>query len=444
GRGLLPSLLVFFALRRVGFPPGRQPESQATRAALAPPPGPEKRGAWGDSAPAAARNHDGDLEDLKPVSERKIKELYKICETGSLSEVPGVILSALDEPSQIQLDVAVLGEVGSGKSSLVNSLRGVCCGEPGAAPTGVTETARKAIAYAFPTIPNLYLWDLPGVGVTEEDVGHLDLSRYNFFLLVASERYKHTHSSLARAIIKAGKSLFFVRSKIDVDLETRPGSQPRPKEELQEQVRKICTEALKKDGVDSPRVFLVSSLDREAFDLPQLLEALQNDAPALKAAALEDAIPAVISRLVRRKSKVLLKDVWGKALQSCLYCMEKPEPDIATSLLTTIASFCIDLGLDEASLGRIAKDTSKPPALLQAEVRCPYTKPVAPEHVLKLITKPVTLYNQVWSYVPYWGRGELTKQLEISFPATYGLMKQVVCDLAEDAERMLLRAFAKD
>ncbi|KAJ7304032.1 hypothetical protein JRQ81_011552 [Phrynocephalus forsythii] len=224
------------------------------------------------------RNHEGSLDDLTSVSQKKVKELYKICESQSLSETPSVICSALEDPTPVCLNVAVIGEAGSGRSSLINALRGVGSGEPSAAPTGVTEVTKKALAYQLPEVPGLYLWDLPGVGVTEGDVSHVDLSRYDFFLLVASERYKHIHSCLARAIHTAGKEAFFVRNKIDVDVEARPGSQQRPKEQVVEQVRRSCAEALKKDGVDSPQVFLVSCFLRNSYDLSLLREALKSSA----------------------------------------------------------------------------------------------------------------------------------------------------------------------
>ncbi|TFJ96689.1 malate dehydrogenase [Platysternon megacephalum] len=381
--------------------------------------------------------HDGDLEELRAVSPRKIQELYQACATGGLAEVPAIIRSALEQPSQIRLDVAVLGEAGSGKSALVNALRGVGCGEPGAAPTGVTATTRKATAYAHPTVPGLYLWDLPGVGVTEEDVGRLDLSRYDFFLLTASERYRHAQSRLARAISAAGKRFFFVRTKVDVD--AQPGPEPSPVEEI----RSSCVDALQKDGVGSPRVFLVSSLLREAYDLPALRAALESDAPALKREALEKAIPVALSRLVRRTSKALMKDVWGKTLKSCLYCAEKPGPDVATSLADTILAFSIELGLDEESLAQVAKATGKPAGLLQAEIRSPWVKRPDPEQVLKLITKPVPFSSRMWSLLPYWGRGA-EGQPEISLEATYRVLTRALAEMTEDAERMLHRAYAKE
>lgn len=387
------------------------------------------------------RVQDGELEDLRAVSPRKIQELYQACATEGLAEVPAIIRSALEEPSWIRLDVAVLGEAGSGKSALVNALRGVGCGDPGVAPTGVMTTTQKATAYAHPTVPGLYLWDLPGVGVTEEDMERLDLSRYDFFLLTASERYRHAQSQLARAISAAGKQFFFVRTKLDVD--APPGPAPGPEPGPAEEIRSSCMDALRKDGVGSPRVFLVSSLLREAYDLLALQTALETDAPALKREALERAIPVVLSRLVRRKSKALMRDVWGKTLQSCLYYEEKPGPDAATSLMVMASAFAIDLSLDEESLAQVAKATGKPVGLLQAEIRCPWLRHPDPEQVLRQITKSVPFSSRVWSLVPYWGQGAVGPP-EISLEATYRALAQALAEMTDDAERMFRRAYAKE
>uniref|UniRef100_A0A8D0BDY3 IRG-type G domain-containing protein n=1 Tax=Salvator merianae TaxID=96440 RepID=A0A8D0BDY3_SALMN len=393
------------------------------------------------------RSHDRSLEDLKKaISPKKINALYEICQSGSLSEVPAVIQHILADPTQVQLDVAVIGEAGSGKSSLVNALRGVDSGDPDAAPTGAIEVTQRAKAYVLPAVPNLYLWDLPGLGLTEEDVRRLDLSRYDSFLLVASERYRHAHSCLARAINGAGKQVFFVRSKIDVDVEARPRGPPAPKDDLRKQVRQSCEEALKKDGIEAPQVFLVSSLNGEGDDLPCLKDTLRRDAPDLKRVALRRALPLILSRLVRRKARVLMADVWNKALQICLSCVENPFKafkDASDNLIATIASLCVNFGLDEPSLEAMAQAAGKTAPLLQAQIRSTFAKPLSSSYVLGLITKPLSLTSWAWSYVPYFGQSTKPEP-EISFALTYGILKQAVVELSEDAERVLLMALAEE
>ncbi|XP_058051470.1 interferon-inducible GTPase 5-like [Ahaetulla prasina] len=388
------------------------------------------------------RHHDGNLKDFHAVSQKMIKELFEICKFSSLVEVPEVIQATLANPTQIHLNVAVIGETGSGNSSLINALRRVGSEETGAAPTGVAETTRTATAYPFPSVPNMFLWDLPGVGLMEGDVKRLDLSRYSAFLLVASERYKHIHSCLAKIIASEGKQSFFVRNKIDVDVEAQAEKQPKLKEKLQEQIRKNCVEALKNDGIDCP-VFLVSSFMAEAYDLPLLREELQKRASELKRKELRRAIPTVFSQLVRLKSKVLMKDVWGKTLQVGLSSVDNLNETVVEKLLTIIASFCIHLGLNEASVANTARCTGKATHRLQEQIQSRFAQPMQPTEVLTLIVKPPSWGNWAWTYVPYWG-GEGKVEATISVENIYNLLKQAVMELSGDAERLLVAAFLED
>ncbi|XP_013929278.1 PREDICTED: interferon-inducible GTPase 5-like, partial [Thamnophis sirtalis] len=388
------------------------------------------------------RHHEGNLKDFHAVSQKTVKELFEICKFSSLADVPGVIQAMLANPTQIHLNVALIGETGSGNSSLINALRRAGAEEAGAAPTGIAETTRVATAYPFPSVPNMFLWDLPGVGLMEDDVKRLDLSRYSAFLLVASERYKHIHSCLAKMIASEGKQSFFVRNKIDVDVEAPGGSQPNVKEKLQEQIRKSCVEALKNDGVECP-VFLVSSFMAEAYDLPLLREELQKRAAELKRKALRRAIPTVVSQLVRLKSKVLMKDVWGKTLQVGLSSVDGFKETEVKKLLAIIASFCIHLGLNETSVARTAQCTGKEIHWLHEQIQSRFACSMPPTEVLNLIVKPPSWGNWAWSYMPYWGRGGKV-EATISVENVYNLLKQAVVELSEDAERLLLAAFSED
>ncbi|XP_070621066.1 interferon-gamma-inducible GTPase 10-like [Erythrolamprus reginae] len=385
------------------------------------------------------RHHEGNLKDIHAVSQKLVQNLFEISKFRTLAEVPEIIQTTLANPTQIHLNVALIGETGSGNSSLINALRRVGSEEIGAAPTGVAETTKTATAYPFPSVPNMFLWDLPGVGLTEDDVKGLDLSRYSAFLLVASERYKHIHSCLAKTIASEGKEFFFVRNKIDVDVE----SQPDVKEKRQEQIRKNCVEALKNDGVNCP-VFLVSSFMAEAYDLPLLREELQKRAFELKRKALRGAILRVVFQLVRLKSKKLMKDVWQKTLQVGLSAVDNLNETVANQLLDIIASFCIELGLNQASVANTARCTGKAARRLQEGIQSRFARPMQPAEVLPLIVKSPSWSSWAWSYVPSWGQGTKVEEAMISVENIYNLLKQAVVELSEDAERVLLAAFSED
>ncbi|XP_042295928.1 interferon-inducible GTPase 5-like [Sceloporus undulatus] len=369
---------------------------------------------------------------MVPVSQRKVKELYEICQSGSLSEAPSIIRAALEDPTDLRLDVAVVGEDGCDKSCLINTLQGESCGEPSMALVGGAQTPRKAGPYQLPTAPQSFLWDLAGWGAAGEDIWPLDLGRYDLFLLVAPEQCKDAHSRLARAIASEGKEIFLIRSKIEAKAQTDS------QEELQEGVQASSLVVPQEDGAGcSPRVFLVP------YDLPILQKALQRGAHGWKRQALRRAIPAVVSHLVRQKAQELMKDAWGEALRACLSCLDKPLATVVKNLLVAIASFRLELGLDETSLECTAQVVGKAASVLEAETHSLFIRPMAPNTLLGLITKPPSLGSWAWSYVPYFGWGAKS-ETQVSFEATYKTLQRAVVELSEDAERVLRRALVED
>ena len=63
------------------------------------------------------------------------------------------------------LHIAIAGIAGSGKSSLVNALRGIRNGEPGAAKSGIVETTSVTTRYPDPDPSKRIIWyDVPGAG----------------------------------------------------------------------------------------------------------------------------------------------------------------------------------------------------------------------------------------------------------------------------------------
>jgi hypothetical protein len=64
-----------------------------------------------------------------------------------------------------RIHIAVCGQSGSGKSSVINALRGIQNSQVGAAPTGTTETTQTRSTYhAHESICTTTLHDLPGGG----------------------------------------------------------------------------------------------------------------------------------------------------------------------------------------------------------------------------------------------------------------------------------------
>ncbi|KAJ8357984.1 hypothetical protein AAFF_G00046930 [Aldrovandia affinis] len=149
-----------------------------------------------------------------------------------------------DRLNNVTLDIAVTGRTGAGKSMFVNAIRGVREGESGAAETGVTETTMEPSMYPHPRMPNVRLWDLPGIGgikfETKTYFKKIKFDRYDFFIIVSSERFGENDLKLAQEIQKRKKLFYFVRSKIDNDVRAE-GRKPKFNlEELLAKIREDC------------------------------------------------------------------------------------------------------------------------------------------------------------------------------------------------------------
>ncbi|KAI0717626.1 interferon-inducible GTPase-domain-containing protein [Fomitopsis betulina] len=113
---------------------------------------------------------------------------------------------------------AVAGISGSGKSSMINSFRGLRNRDPGAAQTGVVETTSEVVRYPDPSTDMPYVWyDVPGAGTLNipdwqyfTDQG---LYIFNCIIVVIDSRFTATDIAILRNCVRFQIPSFIVRSK---------------------------------------------------------------------------------------------------------------------------------------------------------------------------------------------------------------------------------------
>ncbi|KAJ1158346.1 hypothetical protein NDU88_011037 [Pleurodeles waltl] len=182
-----------------------------------------------------------------------------------------------------KLDIAITGEAGSGKSTLVNCLRGLMDEGLESAKTGVVEMTDHPTPYQHPRYPTVTLWDLPGIGTpafpTEGYFKKVNFDKYDVFIIVASERFKSNHALLARRIQDMSKRFYFVRTKLDVDLyaEKKKRKSVYNIEQILQQIKENCTQCLAVEGLNPSHVFLTSNFKLDKYDFPVLLKTLEDD-----------------------------------------------------------------------------------------------------------------------------------------------------------------------
>ncbi|XP_053867105.1 interferon-inducible GTPase 5-like [Malaclemys terrapin pileata] len=267
------------------------------------------------------------------------------------------------------LHIAITGESGSGKSSLINTMRGLRAGDEGAAETGMLDTMTMPVAYQDPVLPGVTLWDLPGVGTPYFPLNTyceaLNLSQYDFFIIVGSQRFRSDHARLVREIQRMGKRFYFVRSKADMDLDASRRQRPSSynEERILEQIREDCRRGVAAEGVGHPPVFVVSSWEPNRYDFPLLRQTLQMELPRLRRHAFLFSLPAVASPIINQKKAALKGEIWKIALFSCLLAAI-PVPGLA--FLGTffifrkhLSRYYIIFGVDDRSLSALAWQIGK-------------------------------------------------------------------------------------
>ncbi|WAR28279.1 IIGP1-like protein [Mya arenaria] len=163
-------------------------------------------------------------------------------------------------------NIAVVGESGSGKSSLINALRGVRPGMEGSARVGVSEMTMKRSHYDIPYNEHMVIFDLPGIGsvnMTEKMyLSIVEFAVYDFFILVSSCRITGRDIWFAQQIRKHGKAAFFVKTKIDIDIENEECDHGKSATETMSKLRNECEMEMKNIGLYDMEIFLMSRVKK--------------------------------------------------------------------------------------------------------------------------------------------------------------------------------------
>uniref|UniRef100_A0A3P9B5C2 IRG-type G domain-containing protein n=1 Tax=Maylandia zebra TaxID=106582 RepID=A0A3P9B5C2_9CICH len=223
-----------------------------------------------------------DPDDSCPEQIPGVKEALKNNDTAGAAKR---IKEYLEKQTNVSLNIAITGESGAGKSTFINAFRGIKNRDEGAAPTGVTETTSEVTPYPHPDNPNLVGFD-----------------KYDFFLIISDTRFRENDVKLAQKIQKMKKNFYFVRSKIDNDIRAEESVSDSSKEKTLTKIRDDCVQ--RELGIESPRVFLMSSFQLHKYDFSLLQETLERELPKDKRDTLLYVMPNVNPDVISKKKRL--------------------------------------------------------------------------------------------------------------------------------------------
>ncbi|KAJ7606747.1 interferon-inducible GTPase-domain-containing protein [Mycena polygramma] len=178
---------------------------------------------------------------------------------------------------------AVAGVAGSGKSSLINALRGLRNRDAGAAATGITETTLRVTRFPDSDPKNPFVWyDIPGAGTLQvrdwQYFNDQGLYVFDALVVVVDNRFTMTDVAILHNARLFGIPCYIVRSKADShvrnlmrempgydsddeeqDVESRAQLESGAREHFVRETRKNVRENLRHADLPEQRVYLVSN-----------------------------------------------------------------------------------------------------------------------------------------------------------------------------------------
>lgn len=195
------------------------------------------------------------------------------------------------------LNFAITGLAGSGKSSLINALRGIRNNAPGAARVGIVETTTRIQWYpdSNPRRTRVVWYDIPGAGTQNNRSARYFIEQglpvFDFIIITVNDRITETDIDILQKCASLPEPIptFVVRSKADQHVHNLMNEESLSHEEAHAKVimdtRRSFQENLQQAGLDrSTRIYIVSARGirdtvnehpvRDAFDEVNLIDQL--------------------------------------------------------------------------------------------------------------------------------------------------------------------------
>ncbi|TSK22656.1 Interferon-inducible GTPase 5 [Bagarius yarrelli] len=394
------------------------------------------------------------MDDFDTIDDAEIKEIRRALDSEDLPSAVGKIKDYFAQQERVELNIAVTGESGSGKSTFINAFRGLGDEDEGSAETGVVETTIQPTAYPHPKFPNVKLWDLPGIGTprfkADEYLKQVEFARYDFFIIIASDRFRECHANLAEEILNMKKKFYFIRSKIDSNIQAEKRKKTFNEADMLDAIRKNCIKGLEETGLLSPTVFLISCFKLDLYDFNRLEETMEKELPQHKKDVLMLALPNITLEINNRKKKALQGNIWKLALVSAsIAAVPIPLINATASISADVSILVYELnkyykafGLDPNSLQKLSERSGKSVNELRAVLKSPLNTEITKDLVIRLLTSSsLFLVESAAEYflglIPVLGS---LASGSLSFATIYYLLQRCLNELAEDAHNVLIAA----
>lgn len=258
-----------------------------------------------------------------------------------------------------KVQFGVCGCTGTGKSSFINTVRGVKKGDKGYAEVGFGDETMKPTAYDQPDNPKIVYNDLPGVGTLkvkkENYINDMRICDYDFVFIFFDKVITEYDLWLVGELDKLGKPYCFVRSKIDQDIKNAE-RENMDKESVIYKIKKKITTSLKENAElgNSKNVFFISCVDTSVGEMSELLSYVESNLDKFKCEAVMLSLEVLSEGVIDLKYKVLQRKIKMVSFASALISANPvPGVDVVVNialLVLHLAHYIDSFGLSQKSM----------------------------------------------------------------------------------------------
>ena len=241
---------------------------------------------WNDMQSSSDKSSPTSVEDytIGRIQSDDVDEiLAQICdpiETIDLQTTADYIKQCL---KRCKIRFALLGRSAAGKSTFINTLRGVKEGQEGFADVGFGNTVEKITEYKHPLNENIIFCEVPGLSMKFNQSKFqkmAKLSSYNYILLFFESVLTVDDEWLMVQIQKKGIPFCLVRSKVDNEVNSNKGRKVGEKDTLL-QIRQTIKDSLSDiKAFAKVEVFLISSEKPYIGEMSKLQDHIKEKLPS--------------------------------------------------------------------------------------------------------------------------------------------------------------------
>ncbi|MEQ1226000.1 GTPase [Acinetobacter pittii] len=222
----------------------------------------------------------------------------------SIEDVVKNIQAQVELWENTEVKIAITGQSGSGKSSLINAIAG-----SKVAPVGFVETTMEPKEYK--TENGIILVDLPGCGTAnfpfETYIDDMQISSFDAIILVTANRFYEADIKLFNYVVNnLKKPIFLVRTKMDTAVRDGAEDNNLSRDEVIEMVLK---DMIHNTDADPSKIYLVSSKQKQIshFDTARLINDISENLSDIKKGKFISESAAYSEDAIRAKKQTIIE-----------------------------------------------------------------------------------------------------------------------------------------